>query len=107
MNPCIKAILTSIPAGVAIGILLSLGARSEPMPAPKPEMPVCKIIIPHLYLESGWKFWDPSQNGTISDLVRDGKAETVELPGQAECTRYGVNQTPVTTPSALAMWRRI
>lgn len=92
---------------VAVTVLLWLGAQSEPVPAPKPEMPVCKIIIPHLYLQSGWKYWDPAEDGNIANLKRDGKAEITDLPGQVECTRYGVNETPVTTSSALAMWRKL
>ena len=59
---------------VAVTVLLWLGAQSEPVPAPKPEMPVCKIIIPHLYLQSGWKYWDPAEDGNIANLKRDGKA---------------------------------
>ena len=88
-----------------ISVLLWLGAN--PQPVPKPGMPVCKIIIPYGYLQAGWKIRDPAEDGNIANLKAQGKAEITELPGQVECTRYGVNETPVTTPSALAMWRKL
>lgn len=103
MNPYLKATLASIPLVAALGILLSLGTKSEPIP---PEMKLCKIIIPHLYLQSGWQYWDPAETGNIANLKNAGKAEITKLEGQVECTRYGVNQTPVTESSALAMWRK-
>lgn len=87
-----------------ISTLILLGASKQTMPTAT--MGVCKIIIPHGKIEEGWKFWDPAENGNISNLLRDGKAEIDSLPGLVECTVYGHNQTPVTTSSALAMWRR-
>lgn len=99
-------------AGVAIialglGYAASMVFQLKPVePVAKLNMAVCKIIIPHGKIVEGWEFWDPADNGNISNLLRDGKAETVELPGLVECTVYGNNQTPVTTSSALAMWRR-
>ncbi len=77
-----------------------------PEPIAKPEMAICKIIIPIGRMQSGWKLWDPADDGHVSNLVRNNKAEIIHLPGLVECTVYIDNQTPVTTPGALAMWRR-
>lgn len=85
-------------------IVFQIENKKELVPAPN--MAVCKIIIPHGKIEEGWKFWDPADDGHVSNLLRDGKAEIDHLPGLVECTLYPDNQTPVTTSSALAMWRR-
>lgn len=101
----LKAMLGVFFIAIGISVLLWIGTKPEPIPAP--DMKVCMIIIPHGHLKAGWKFFDPSERGNVSDLMRNGKAEMIELPNQTECTRYGVNQTPVTESGALAMWRRI
>lgn len=100
-----NAMLFSVPLWLGIYFLFWLSSQSAPKP--QPGTSVCKIIIPHAYLQSGWQIWDPAEDENVSNLKRGGKAEIVELPGQIECTLYAANQTPVTTPSALAMWRRI
>lgn len=99
-------------AGVAIiaiglGYIASLMFPLKPVePVTKLNMAICEIIIPHGKIAEGWKFWDPAEDGNISNLLRDGKAEIDHLPGLVECTLYPDNQTPVTTSSALAMWRK-
>ena len=100
-NTAYSIVLASCVLG-CIAVLMMLPKE----PSKKLQSMTCYPIIPHAYLQSGWRLMELPDRPIYADMAARSVAEQKHLPNQMECVVYPENGTPVSLMAELVIWRK-